>query len=488
MAQLPSPPLTRRAATSAPLSCAQERLWFIDAAAPGSAAYNVPLLTRWHEPVDTAALARALTALVARHEILRTTYGLREGRPVQYIGDPAPVPVEVLAGPPGEDELADRARAPFDLSAGQPLRCTVWRGGPEGDAMLLVVHHIAVDGWSLGALYEDLAAAYEQAITGLAPRLPQLPVQYADFAEWDREVAAHPALAERVAARLAQLRTVSGDLALGSCPPRPSLPEGDRRGAQHTFHVAAELAADAEKLASDVRATPFVVLLAAFQVVVQRWTGRDEFLLATVAANRPHPAVEELVGFFVNTVPLHCAPQAEWTFERLCTEVRGEAFRALSHQRLPFEQLTAGAGADRTRAPGPLATVGFVLQNAPAPRLGDRPRWGPPRLLPTGTTKLDVTLTLEYAPEGLRGTVEYDTDRYSADTARQLAAHFTALLAAAVAAPGTALLALPLTEPSAGRPPRTVLAGPRRDLAAEYRERLAGTAPGAAAPHGGGDA
>ncbi|QHC22565.1 condensation domain-containing protein [Streptomyces sp. GS7] len=473
MARLPSPPLTRRHAATAPLSRAQERLWFIDAAAPGSAAYNVPLLTRWYEPLDPRALASALAAVVERHEILRTTYGLRDGRPVQHVGAPGPVPLEVTARPPeGDEELARHARAPFDLAAGPPLRCAVWQGGPDGDLMLLVVHHIAVDGWSLGALYEDLAAAYGQALGGGVPRLPELPLQYTDFAEWDREVSAPSATAERVGARLAQLRGASGDLALGSCPPRPQVPEGDRRGAQHLFTVPGELSTAAEELAAELRATPFVVLFAAFQAVVQRWTGREEFLLGTVAANRAHPAVEGLIGFFVNTVPLVCRPEPDRPFARLCTEVRGEAFRSLSHQRLPYEQLAAAAGADRFREPGPLVSVGFVLQNAPAPRLGDRPRFGPPRLLPTGTTKLDVTLTLEYGDDGLLGTVEYDLDRYGESTARQLAGNFTTLLAAAVAAPGTALRALPLTERTAGRPPVTVLDGGRRDLAAHYRQRI----------------
>ncbi|MFJ8677151.1 condensation domain-containing protein [Streptomyces sp. NPDC093589] len=486
MAQLASPPLTRRLATTAPLSRAQERLWFIAAAAPGSPTYNVPLLTRWHEPLDPRALTAALTAVVERHEVLRTTYGLRDGRPLQFVGAPGPVHVEVAARPPeGDGELARHARAPFDLTAGPPLRCAVWQGGPGGDLMLLVVHHIAVDGWSLGALYEDLAEAYGQALGGGTPQLPRLPFQYADFAEWDREISALPAMTERVGARLAQLQNASGDLALGNCPPRRHVPEGDRRGAQHLFTVSGELSRSVEELATSLRATPFVVLFAAFQAVVQRWTGREEFLLGTVAANRAHPAVEELIGFFVNTVPLVCRPEADRSFAQLCTEVRGEAFRSLSHQRLPFEQLTAAAGADPNREPGPLVSVGFVLQNAPAPRLGEQPRFGPPRLLPTGTAKLDVTLTLEYGDDGLLGTVEYDLDRYSEATARQLAGNFSTLLAAAVAAPHTALSALPVTERKPGRLPVTVLDGERRDLTAHFRQRIGVVAGGRDVPQGG---
>uniref|UniRef100_A0AAU2V0T1 Condensation domain-containing protein n=1 Tax=Streptomyces sp. NBC_00003 TaxID=2903608 RepID=A0AAU2V0T1_9ACTN len=478
MAKLPTPPLSRRAASTAPLSYAQERLWFIDAAAPGSAVYNVPLLTRWNEPVDIAALTRALAAVVARHEVLRTTYGLRDGRPVQYVGEPVPVPVEVIPTALRDDaELAPHARAPFDLATAPPLRCVVWQGGPDGDATLLVAHHIAVDGWSLTALYEDLAEVYEQALSGAEPRLAELAVQYADFAAWDREVGGHPAMTERLDARLAEILAVPGDLALGPCPPRRALPEGDRLGRQHTFRLNAQLVADTRELATRLRATDFVVLFAAFQAVVQRWTGQEEFLLGTVAANRPHPSVEQLVGFFVNTVPLRCRLDVRWSFERLCDEVRGESFRALSHQRLPFDQLTARAAADRSRPQGPLVGVGFVLQNMPAPRLGDRPRWTAPRLLPTGTAKQDLTLVLAYDSDddgdGILATVEYATDRYTEETVRELAGHFQVLLAAAVADPRAPLCRLPLTRPADGRPGPGVLFGEERDLVGEYRERLA---------------
>ncbi|TJZ59110.1 amino acid adenylation domain-containing protein [Streptomyces piniterrae] len=467
----PQPAPNRRFATVAPLSSAQERLWYIDAASPGTAAYNVPLLTRWNEPVEVTALTKALEAVVARHEVLRTTYALRDGRPVQYIGAPTPVPVEVISGrAPGTGELEQRARAPFDLSAAPPLRCTVWQGGEAGDSMLLTLHHIAVDGWSLASLYEDLAVAYEQALAGGVAALPELPVQYADFAAWERTSQDAEALAKRLDARAAQLLPALGELALGSCPPRRSVPEGDRRGAQYVFRLPAELVREAEELAARGRATPFAVLFTAFQAVVQRWTQRQEFLLSTVAANRPHAAVEELVGFFVNTVPLVCRPDPQWTFERLCTEVRGEVFRILGHQRLPFDRLLARMGGEGLRASGGLADIGFILQNAPAPRTGGDPRWRPPVLLPTGTAKQDLSLVLEYGAEGgLTGTIEYDVDRYDGETARALAENFSVLLEAAVRDPGARLCELPVTRRTPGELPPGVLLGEERDLASGSR-------------------
>jgi hypothetical protein len=368
MVELPPPALIRHGRTSAPLSFAQERLWFVDAAAPGAATYNVPLLLRWSEPVDAAALSVALRAVADKHEVLRTAYRIREGSPEQVVGE-AGVPVEVVdvAGTGnGWDEVrADalrRGREPFDLAERPPVRCVVWHGLPGGDAVLLTVHHIALDGWSLAALFDDLSAAYDTSLHGGRPALAPPPVQYADFAHWDRDLFADAAARTRLADRVEQLLAVPADLTLGTA--RPAAATADRPGAQHPFAVPAEVRAGVGHLAGRLRATPFVVLLAAFQVVLQRWSGRDEFLVGTVAANRPHPDLERLVGFFVNTVPLRCRLDPEWTFAQLCRQVRTEAFGALSHQRLPYDQVTAVA---RRAGRASLVDVGFALQNMPPP-------------------------------------------------------------------------------------------------------------------------
>jgi amino acid adenylation domain-containing protein len=454
---LSRPPAPRRAgATVAPLSPAQERLWFIHQAAPESPAYNVPLLTRWHEPIDVPALTRALEALTACHEVLRTTYVSRAGHPAQVIAPPGPFRVEVVpgTGTPDDAELARHARAPFVLEDEPPLRATVWPGG-EGrpGTLLLNVHHIAVDGWSLPALYDGLAAAYDRALVGEPVELPELPLQYADFTAWEVANALDPALDAQLDTRAALIARAAGEeLTLGPVAPRGRLTEGDRRGEQHRFTVRAEVEEAVAELARSLKVTPFVVLFAAFQAVVQRWSGRDEFLLGTVAANRPHPSVSGLIGFFVNTVPLLCAPDPEATFAELCTASRAESFGVMTHQRLPFERLAARLGL------GGLADIGFVLQNAP----GASPsgRWAPPELVPTGTAKQDVSLVLESAPGGgLKATVEYDTSRYTAATARHLAESYEALLTEAVARPGTRLKELPVTVRRDGALPHGVLVG-----------------------------
>ncbi|MFE2285481.1 amino acid adenylation domain-containing protein [Streptomyces sp. NPDC059443] len=457
MAQPRPPAPERRGATTAPLSPAQERLWFIHQSAPASPVYNVPLLTRWHEPIDVPALTKALEELAACHEVLRTTYVSREGRPVQLIAAPGPVRVEVVpgGGAPDEAELARRARTPFALSDEPPLRATVWPGGAgRPGTLLLNIHHIAIDGWSLPALYDGLAHAYEQALSG-APdaKLPELPVQYADFAVWDAENSLDPALDAQLDARAALIARAAGEeLALAPAAPRERVMEGDRRGEQHRFTLDAEVETAVAELARGLKVTPFVVLFAAFQAVVQKWSGRQEFLLGTVAANRPHPSVSGLVGFFVNTVPLLCAPDPEAGFDELCTASRAESFRVLTHQRLPFDRLAARLGL------AGLADIGFVLQNAPA--AGPSGRWAPPELLPTGTAKQDLSLVLESAPGGgLRATVEYDTGRYTAETARRLAESYAALLTEAVARPRTRLKDLPVTARPDGALPHGVLVG-----------------------------
>ncbi|MCY0927959.1 AMP-binding protein [Streptomyces sp. H27-H1] len=456
MAQ-PRPPAPQRdGATEAPLSPAQERLWFIHQAAPDSPVYNVPLLTEWREPIDVPALTKALEALTTCHEVLRTTYVSREGRPVQVVAPPGPVRIEVVTGSaaPDEAELSRHARVPFALDEEPPLRAAVWPGGgTQPGTLLLNVHHIAVDGWSLPALYDGLATAYEQALRGAHPELPQPPVQYCDFAVWDRENGRDPGLEAQIEARAAVLsRAVGEGLALGPAVARERVAEGDRRGDQYRFALDAGVEEAVAELARDLKVTPFVVLFAAFQAVVQRWSGRDEFLLGTVAANRPHPSVAGLVGFFVNTVPLLCTPDPEATFVELCTASRTEAFRVLAHQRLPFDRLAARLGL------AGLADIGFVFQNSPA--ASPSGRWARPELLATGTAKQDLSLVLETVPGGgLSAVVEYDTGRYTAATARALAESYAALLTEALARPGTRLRELPVTARPAGAPPCGVLVG-----------------------------
>ncbi|MFI6682994.1 amino acid adenylation domain-containing protein, partial [Streptomyces sp. NPDC050485] len=458
-----SPVLDRRGAAEAPLSAAQQSLWFIEQAHPGTAAYNVPLLLRWTEPVDTAALSRALLHLSTRHETLRTTYRTGGDRPVQRVGPPRPVDVTVgrLAGRPGPDELAARARAPFDLEHGPLLRCHVWQGAPEGDTVLLTIHHIAFDGWSLATLTDDLREAYDAALAQGPEPSGEPAVQYADFAAWERESRQGRDVEGRAARRAGEL---AGAAASPLFPGRGPRTEDIRAGGRLAFPVPADLWESTGRLATKLRATPFVVLFAAFQEVLRRWSGASDFIVGTVMANRPKPVLEGVVGCFVNTVPLRCRPEADLTFQELCLRSRTEAFRALAHQDLPFDRLTALTAAERGTGRGPLVEVAFGVQNMPAPRTSGHQRWQQPEVLPTGTARYDLLFLVEDRAEGVLGTIEYDLALCSEEMAGRFRDAYLALLTAAVRAPGTELRALPLSSRLPGAAVPGVLTGPRRDL------------------------
>ncbi|MEV7282385.1 condensation domain-containing protein [Streptomyces sp. NPDC093111] len=459
----------------APLSFAQERLWFADAAAPGNPTYNVPLFFRAPGPLDPKALSLALAAVAERHEPLRTVYRLADGRPVQEAGPAEPVPVEVvdLTGAPdaaarAEREAHERGRAPFDLAAGPLLRCTLWQGLPEGTAALLTIHHIAVDGWSLAPLFDDLASAYQAVAAGDPAELPALPTRYADFAVLER-AAEHDATAVRALdERVAELLRVAPGLRLAGRADRPAAPDGTRTGEQLTVTVPPRIRGRIEDLARTLRVTPYVVLTAAVQDVLRRWSGRGEFLLGTMTANRDHPGLEEAVGFFVNNVPLRCRVDPADSFRALCAATRKEAFRSLSYQRVPFDRLTAAVATARGTGRSPLVEVGFVYQNAPAPRAGAT-GWTAPAVLGTGTAKFDLLLILEDGPAGLAVTVEYDSELYGPATARALAEGVAALLDAAVEDPDAPLAALPEPpgQPRADElPPEPAPPAPPRDAKA----------------------
>jgi non-ribosomal peptide synthetase component F len=443
--------LVRAGRRVAPLSCAQQRLWFIDAAHPGTALYNVPLLLHWRGAVDSEALRAALHAVATRHEVLRTSYQLRDGQPVQVVAGEATVPLEVvdLSGDPGaaataRQDAVNRAREPFDL-AGQPLlRCTVWHRPADGDLVLLCMHHIAVDGWSMGILLADLAAAYRATQAGARLELAAPAVQYTDYAVWDQAVTGSPAAQRKLDERASLLRGYPSEVTLGGrAAPRSGT--GGYRGAQHLITVPEPLWDASQKLARRLRATPFVVLLAAFEVVVQRWSGHTEFLLGTVMANRPQTELQSLVGMFANTVPLRCTVPTEASFTELCAQVRAEAFLALKHQAIPFDQLVTAVAQQRSVGRSTLVQIGFGLQNAPAGHIGAGTPWSRSVYLPTGTAKFDLTLLLEAVPDGLTGTIEYDLDRYDAQTVHQLGDAFLAVLEAAVAEPDRPVRTLPLT-------------------------------------------
>ncbi len=422
-----------------PLSFAQERLWFLDQLEPGTPLYNIPVALRLTGRLDAAALELALAGVVRRHEALRTTFGFQDGNPVQTVQPPGFRMARVELS---EDDLPafllDEARRPFDLAAGPLLRATLVRLGEADHALLITLHHIVADGWSLGVLVREVAALY----TG--ETLPELPVQYADFAVWQRGWL-QGSIGDTLNRQLAFWRETLADvppLDLAADRPRPAV----RTAAGGTVPVvlAAELRDAAAALARGGQASLFMVLMAGFQALLHRLSHQDDLAVGTPVAGRTRAELEGLIGFFVNTLVLRSGAAGDPAFRGLLDRTRTRALGAFSHQDVPFERLVEELAPERDRARPPLFQVMFALQNA-----GGGPVTLPgltlePMAVHPGIAKFDLTLTLGETPEGLSGVLEYSRDLYDAGTAARLAGWFGRLLAGAVAGPDRALSELPL--------------------------------------------
>jgi pristinamycin I synthase-3/4 len=455
-----APPLAPvpRAAEGMPLSFAQERLWFLDRLQPGNTAYNIPLALAARGDARPAALAAALGGMVRRHEVLRTTYGRRGGRAVQVIAPPSPwrLPVVDLAALPASAHTAEAARLaaqeagrPFDLERGPVLRTTLLRLASDEHALLLNVHHIAADGWSLGVMTAEIAALYRAAAApGQPPQaspLPPLPVQYADFAVWQRGWLQGEALERQLSywrQRLAGAPALDLPLDLPVDRPRPAVPSS--RGATLSFPLGVPVSSGLAGFARGCDATLFMVLLAAFQALLGRYTRQDDLLVGSPIANRNRTEVEPLIGFFVNTLVLRADLAGGPAFRELVAQARRTALDGYSHQDLPFERLVEELRPERRLAQNPLVQVMCAVQNAPLREAAVPGLAFVPMAFDFPAARFDLELMFWEREEGLTGQLTYSTDLFDAATMRRLAGHFTALLGAALDDPGRAVSALPL--------------------------------------------
>ena len=428
-----------------PLSFAQERLWFLDRLDPGGSTYNIATALHVDGALSAAALARTLTGLVERHEVLRTRYEEIDGVPVQRIDPPAPMllPVVDLTGLPTatRTEQARRlaraeGRRPFDLGRGPVLRASLLRLAESEHLATVTLHHIASDGWSMRVLLHEVATLYDGG-----GELPTLPVQYADFALWQRGWLTGETLAAEVGYWRERLAEVPPVLDLPTDRPRPASPS--HRGATRRIAVGAETTAALRRFARARGVTPFMVLLAAWQAVLGRQAGQDLLAVGTPIAGRRHVEVEGLIGFFVNTLVLRGDLAADPGFGALVSRVREEALGAHEHQDLPFERLVEELDPERSLAHTPLFQVMFALQNLPARTVeAGELRWQPVAA-GGGTEKFDLSLTLVEEGDDVVGALSYATDLFDVTTAERLAARFTSILAAALDAPDRPLSELP---------------------------------------------
>jgi amino acid adenylation domain-containing protein len=440
----------RRAGEALPLSSAQERLWFLDRLAPGSPVYNVSREIRLHGPLDTpaiTALSGALAAIVERHEALRTVFGEAGEGPVQVILPAAPVrmPVVDLSGLPhplrraeARRIAADTARLPFDLRRDSMLRALLIRLEAEQHALRLDVHHVATDGWSMGVLLRELEALYR----GEEPSA--LPVQYADYAVWQRRWLKREGAAQLAAWR-ERLAGLPPALELPGDRPRPAVQGLD--GALERLALPADLAPRLEELARREGATPFMALLAGFQVWLHRITGRDDLAVGVPSANRGRPEIERLIGFFVNSLVMRVDLSGDPAFSEALARVREAALFAYAHPDLPFEKLVAELAPERDLSRTPVFQVVFSMQDLP-PRLepGGGLR-GELAEVHTGTAKFDLWLQVDRDASSWSLRAEYATGLFDAATVRLWLGHLRVLLEGIAAHPESRLSDLPLLTP-----------------------------------------
>ncbi|HEX3130157.1 MAG TPA: amino acid adenylation domain-containing protein [Thermoanaerobaculia bacterium] len=425
-----------------PLSFAQERLWFLEQLEPGGSAYNLPLALRLSGPLDVAALAEGFRGIVRRHEALRTTFPASNGRPVQRIAFEVDLklPVIDLSGlAEKETELrqlaAEEAARPFDLVEGPVLRTLLVRLDEREHACLATLHHIAGDAWSLGVLVRDMAALY------IGKPLPELPVQYADFAVWQRGQLSGEALESQLVWWREALAGAPDVLELPSDRPRPAVRTS--RGGSIRVELAGLGAL--REVARREGATLFMTLLAGFQALLHRITHQDDLLIGTPVAGRNRTEIEDLIGFFVNSLVLRGRPAARLSFSDLLAQARTAALGAFAHQDLPFEKLVEELGVERNLSHHPLFQVLLALQNAPIGAM-ELPGLTLSDLGVAGTTaKFDLMLSLtEVGEDGLDAILEYSADVFEESTARRLLEHLRTLLHGAAQDSARPLSELPL--------------------------------------------
>ncbi|MFY7569216.1 amino acid adenylation domain-containing protein [Streptomyces sp. WI04-05B] len=450
----PRPALVRRERPeTVPLSFAQHRMWLINQIAEGGALYNLPLASRLHGQLDRDALRAALGDVVARHESLRTVFPSREGRPYQRILRPEEARPELRVLEVGDAELPDRLAAlgaeSFSLDSELPLRATLLRLGPEDHVLVLVMHHIAGDAWSTRPLVRDLAEAYRARRAGESPGWAELPVQYADYTLWQRELLGEETDPQSEATRQLtywkrQLAGMPDALPLPADRSRPV--ELSDRGGSVSFDVAPELHQRLVAAARDGRTTLFMVLQAALAALLTRLGAGTDIPLGTPSAGRTDPAADDLVGFFVNTLVLRTDTSGDPTFRELLARVRETDLGAFGHQDLPFERLVGALGVPRSLARHPLFQVMLVLDNfsrdtAALDGLSAGPSLGAPLPEGAGRAKFDLSVRLAERPGagGLAGALTYAADLYDRPTVEAMAARFTRLLAEVTAHPDRAI-------------------------------------------------
>jgi amino acid adenylation domain-containing protein len=439
-----------------PLSFAQQRLWFFQQMYPQSPAYNMPVAIRLRGRLQVQHLQAAINELALRHEVLRTSIDLVDGQPAQIISQPSeiPLPLEDLSGlPEAEREIEARRLASteidrtFDFRRGPLWRGKLFRLSAHDHVLILVLHHIICDGWSINVLINEVSAFYGAHAKGESSPLPELPVQYADYSVWQREWLQGPELEKQLSYWREQLRGAPPVLALPFDKPRPQVQT--LRGAHVSFIVPNALSAKLRQLCWSEGITPFMLLLGAFQLLLARYCGQTDVLVGTPIAGRNRQEVENLIGFFVNTLVLRTNSSGNPTVREFLRKVKEVCLEAYAHAELPFERLVEELQPERNLSHSPVFQVMFVLQNTPADvvfRLPDIEI--SPFALDVSTAPFDLTLNLEEAGENIYGRLRYNVDLFEAETIRRMSGHYLTLLESIVEDLDRSVAELPLLKPA----------------------------------------
>jgi surfactin family lipopeptide synthetase A len=463
-----------------PLSFAQQRLWFLNYVDSSNGAYNLHAAVRILGNLDLKALEESFRAIVDRHESLRTNFALVDGEPLQIISSSIPVELPVLqllsnectdnstrsssdglaepvATAPGTVMHAERDREvnrlaseeaskPFDLSQEPLIRVKLLRSNEDEHVLLLTMHHIVSDGWSISVFINEMAALYEAISQGLQSPLPELPIQYADFAKWQRGWMKGDLLEQQLAYWRRQLGGELPSLSLPIDRPRP--PVQTFRGAFRSFLLSKDLSERLKELSRSEGATQFMTLLAIFKILLYRYSGQEDIVVGTPIANRNRAEIEQLIGFFVNTLALRTNLKAELSFRQLLERVRETSLGAYAHQDIPFEKVVEELQPERDVSRSPLFQVMFALQNLSAAdmKLKDLTLI---RLEPeSDTTKFDLTLAMEETEEGFAGSFEFNRDLFDATTIERMIGHFKTLIEAILSDPDEKISRLALLTPA----------------------------------------
>jgi amino acid adenylation domain-containing protein len=442
-----APPIRRVPRTGPlPLSFAQQRLWLVDRMDPGSSAYNLAYALRMRGALDATALQASIGELVRRHEALRTTFEESGGVPVQRVHPPAPVALLIRSLPEASAERLAREEAlrPFDLARGPLLRSTLLRLDDEDHVLLFTLHHVVSDGWSMDVLVREVSVLYGAFSRGEPSPLPELPVQYADYAAWQRAWLSGEALAEQLGYWKSRLEGAPPLLEIPT--DRPRTPGRQEHGGSHRFALPAETSRELRALSRREGTTLFMTLLAAWQALLARYAGQEDVVVGTPVAGRTQAETEGLIGFFVNMLALRGELGGDPTWLELLARVRETALGAYAHQHLPFEHLVDELGVGRSLAHSPLFQVAFSLQRT-AGRGGGLSLGGvevEPFEAGEGAAKFDLDLAVSDDGEALEGVLVYRASLFEAETVGRMADHLRAMLAALAEGPGRRVSEAPL--------------------------------------------